>query len=104
MSWFCCVTGYSLLDVWTLVHLAFWIFMGSNLWALKKPLGLSLVWCMGVAYAWEIFEYFIAFRLWPDRWLDPESWWNSLLTDPLTCLIGVAGIYWLLNHRKRKDG
>ena len=55
----------------------------------------------GVAMLWEGFEYFYAFPLWPDKWLDPESWWNSLGSDPLTALVGVMLIYWLLDNRKR---
>lgn len=102
MSWFCCTTGADFLDVWTLAHLAFWIFVGSSLWGLKANKWIALGSCVAVAFLWEVFEYFIAFRCWPTHWLDPESWHNSLLSDPLTAVIGVLGMWWLLDHRSRR--
>jgi len=98
------VTGHSLLDVWTLAHLGFWIFVGSSLWALKVKKRTALIICMSVTIAWELFEYFVAFRLWPDRWQDPESWVNSLVSDPLTCVVGVLGMWYLLDRRRRRKG
>ena len=97
MKWLVGCTGYSFLDVWTLVHLAFWIFVGSSLWAFKVNRWWALLACMGAAYLWEVFEHFIAFRKWPDHWQAPESWWNSLISDPLTCFVGVIGIYYLID-------
>jgi len=90
-------TGYSFLDVWTLPHLGFWVFIGSSLWALGANRWWALLGCMVAAYGWEAFEHFIAFKRWPDRWKKPESWWNSLISDPLTTVTGVLGIYWLLD-------
>lgn len=89
-------TGYSFLDVWSVVHLAFWIFVGSCLWVTKVHYVVALLCCLGVAYSWEVFEYF-AQRKWTAVWLNPESWWNSWLSDPLTCVVGVLGIYLALN-------
>jgi len=36
LSWFYGHTGFSFIDVWALVHFAFWIFIGSCVWALEK--------------------------------------------------------------------
>lgn len=103
MNWFCCTTGYSFLDVWTLVHTAFWVFIGSCLWGLKINKWEAFSSCFVLSLLWEVFEYFVAFPKWPDHWLDPESWWNALLSDPLTCFVGVLTIWWLLDHRKRRQ-
>lgn len=97
MQWIFGKTGYSFIDVWSLAHLGFWVFVGSTFWALRASLTLALVCCMSAAFAWEIFEYF-AQRKWTHIWLTPESWWNSWVSDPLTCLVGVAGMYLLLNR------
>jgi hypothetical protein len=97
MKWLLGKTGYSFLDVWTLPHLGFWVFVGSTLWAFKANMWWSLLGCVVVAYGWELFEHFISYKRWPHRWKCPESWWNSLISDPLTCLIGVLGMYILLN-------
>lgn len=102
MDWFCCTTGADFLDAWTLAHLAFWIFVGSTLWGLKANKWVSLGCCVAVALVWELFEYFIAFKYWPTHWLDPESWYNSLISDPLTAVIGVLGMWYLLDHRPRR--
>lgn len=102
MDYVCCTTGYSAFDVWALVHSAFWVFVGSCLWALKIDKVKATIACLLVALAWEAFEGLVAFRLWPRLWLDPESWWNSWLSDPLTCLIGVISIYWILENRPRR--
>jgi hypothetical protein len=98
------VTGYTFLDVWTLPHLGFWCVIGSIIWALKGSKWLGVEICFLLALLWETFEYFIAFPLWPNHWLDPESWINSLISDPLTCIIGYLGIWWLLEHRIRRNG
>ena len=103
MKWLLPYTGYSFFDVWAIVHLSFWIFIGSNLWAFR--LKINKWWALGVsvvvAYAWEVFEHFMAPKH-PDIWLDPESWWNAFLSDPLMCIVGILGICWLLEHRPRK--
>jgi len=100
MSWLALTTGYSFLDAWSIVHLAFWIFVGSTLWALKVDWKPALICSLAVAFAWELFEHIMA-PLHPEVWRDPESWWNAWLSDPLMCVVGVLGIWWLLDHRKR---
>jgi hypothetical protein len=96
----CCLTGYSFFDVWSLVHLAFWIFAGSTLWALHVNRWLALSSGLIAALMWEVLEHFMA-PLHPEIWKDPESWWNAWLSDPLMCVVGVLGIYMFLNLRPR---
>lgn len=92
MLWLYGKTGYSFIDVWTSVHVAFWIFAGSCLWAVKVNRVLAFLCCLSAAFSWEIFEAF-AQREWTDVWLNQESWWNSWVSDPLTCVVGVLAIY-----------
>jgi hypothetical protein len=95
------VTGVTFIDVWTLPHLGFWVVVGSTCWAFK----LEKYWSFGIslvaAFAWEGFEK-VAETRWPERWQDPESFINSAISDPLTCVIGFWGIWWLLNRRRRR--
>ena len=108
MGWLYFYTGYSFVDVWTLVHLSFWIFFGSSVWGLTNKHS-NIPWfrtavcggCVLLSLLWEVVEGPLA-RANPTVWLDPESWWNSWLSDPLTCIIGVLGVWYLLDHRKRK--
>jgi hypothetical protein len=102
MEVICCVTGYSFFDVWFLAHLGIWIFVASTLWNFKANKWISLAICLGIALSWEFFEYFYAYPLWPQHWKDPESWWNSLLSDPLTCIVAILGVWYLWDHRKRR--
>lgn len=97
---FCCLTGYSFFDVWSIVHLAFWIFVGSTLWALHVNRWWALASSLIAALMWEVFEHFMV-PLHPEIWKDPESWRNAWLSDPLMCVVGVLGIWWLLERRKR---
>lgn len=98
------VTGVTFFDVWTLAHLGFWVVVGSSVWAFKVNKWLALFCCMLLAVAWELFEHFIAYPLWPNRWQDPESWVNSWISDLLMCFIAVLGIWYLLDHRRRRKG
>jgi hypothetical protein len=95
------ITGITFLDVWTLPHLGFWIMTGSTIWALRVNKWWGFISCMTIAMAWELFEK-VAEHRWPERWQDPESWINSWISDPLTCVVGYFGIWWLLDHRKRR--
>jgi hypothetical protein len=97
VSWFIGRTGVSFLDVWTVPHLGFWVFIGSTLWALRVSQVVAVLACVGVAFAWEVFER-VAEKAWPKLWLSPESWWNAWLSDPLTAVIGVLGMYLMLNR------
>jgi hypothetical protein len=97
----CCYTGYSFLDAWTLAHFCFWVFMGSTVWAFKVPYKIAMPACLAASLVWEVFEHFMA-PAYPNVWKDPESFWNAWISDPLTCIIGVSLIWWLLNTRKRR--
>lgn len=97
MQWLIGKTGYSLIDVWSLAHLGFWIFVGSTLWAVRVNRVFAVLCCLSVAVSWEIFERF-AEKLWPKIWLSPESWWNAWASDILTCFVGVLGMYLMLDR------
>jgi hypothetical protein len=101
MNWLLGKTGYSLIDVWSLVHFCFWVFVGSCFWARRAQVLVSLGICLGVAVGWEVFERF-AEKKWPDTWLNPESWWNSWVSDLSTVLLGVLMIWTLLNRFGKK--
>lgn len=100
MNWLIGVTGYSFFDWWTLVHFCFWTVIGSCLWALKIDRPLSMLGCITVALMWEIAEIPLA-EAYPDKWLDPESWWNSWISDPLTCIVALTLIWTCLDNRRR---
>ena len=98
VTWFWPVrTGQTFIDVWTIFHLAFWVFMGSTLWAVKMPLPNALLGGVAAAYCWELFERYAEQR-WPTIWLNPESWLNSYVSDPLTCVVGVAFAFYALEN------
>jgi len=90
-------TGYAFFDVWAIVHFCFWVFAGSCLWGFKASRPLMLAGCMVVALLWEVFEKY-AEKKWPQMWLNPESWWNSWVSDPLMCILGVLFIWYALDN------
>lgn len=105
MNWLIGVTGRSFIDVWTIPHLAFWTFIGSCIWpfAKDKDFGFRLIalsLCLFWALMWEVFEKY-AEGHWPSLWLNPESWFNSWVSDPLTTVVGVMGMMWLLDRWAR---
>lgn len=95
-QWLVGVTGTSMFDVWTIVHTCFWVFIGSCLWSLGVDRAAATVACVAVAYAWEAFER-LAEELWPHLWLTPESWLNSYVSDPITCVVGLLFIWHALD-------
>lgn len=90
-------TGRTFFDVWSIVHFAFWFTVGSFLWSTKGNRTHMMLICMGIAFAWEVFERF-AEKKWPAIWLTPESWWNSWLSDPLMCVLGLLFVWYALDH------
>jgi hypothetical protein len=100
MGWFYPIrTGQTFFDVWSIFHLAFWVFMGSNFWAAQKfierPRAMLVGLCL--AYGWELFERYAEHK-WPDVWLTPESHLNSYVSDPLTCVLGMLFAWYALDH------
>lgn len=100
MDWFVGRTGYSLFDVWSIVHFCFWVVIGSGLWALKWRGGDYILGCLTVALAWEAFERYAEDR-WPEFWLNPESWWNAWVSDVAMCPLGIWFITYALDHWRR---
>lgn len=86
-------TGISFIDYWTFAHLTFWFFVASTLAALKVPRIDAALVCGILALLWECFER-IAEQTWPQIWQSPESWYNSWISDPLTCVVGLALAWW----------
>jgi hypothetical protein len=126
LDWLIGHTGFSFLDRWAVVHLCFWVFTGSVVWGLIRkhrwPWGrvLVLAGCLALAYGWEGLEAYLAPRH-TTMWLDwftyqgstflavcpqyaegchYESWWNSYISDPLTCIAGVLGVWTMLDWGK----
>ena len=98
MSWLWPIrTGRTFFDVWSLVHFAFWFVVGSVPWSTKMSRPLALGLCLGGAYAWEVFERY-AEKRWPNLWLNPESWQNAWISDPLMCMLGVLSVWYALDH------
>lgn len=96
-SWLVGRAGYAFFDVWSIVHFCFWVYVGSGVWSLHKSRPLMMGLCLVGAFAWEVFERY-AEKKWPNLWLNPESWWNSWLSDPLMCVLGVLFIWYALDH------
>jgi len=93
-------TGKTFFDVWCIFHLAFWLFVGSVLWARRTSRPFALGWCLAFAYAWEASERFFE-RWWPQTWLNPESFINSVASDPLMCVLGLLGAWYALDHWRK---
>jgi hypothetical protein len=91
------VTGKTFFDGPSVFHLSFWIFMGSCFAYAKIPMKRAMAAMFIIAYAWEVFERF-AEKKWPTVWLNPESWLNSYVSDPLTGVVGLLVAYYLVRH------
>jgi len=90
-------TGYAFLDVWSIAHFAFWVYVGSATWSFKFSRPVSMGICLFFAFAWEVFERF-AEKKWPYMWRSPESWWNAWLSDPLMCVLGLLFMWYALDN------
>lgn len=96
MEWFWPIrTGQTFLDGPAVVHLAFWVFLGSCFFYAKMRLWKAMLPTAVLAFTWELFERF-AEKKWPTVWLHPEGWLNSYVSDPLMGVVGVACVYALL--------
>lgn len=92
------ITGKTLFDTSSLIHFAFWIFLGSGFAYAKMPMRKGMLVMAVIAFGWEIFERF-AEKKWPQFWLHPESWLNAWVSDPLMGVLGVLTAYWLVSKQ-----
>jgi hypothetical protein len=92
------VTGKSFFDTSTVIHLAFWVFLGSCFAYAKAPLYRAMLGSFALAALWEVFER-IAEKKWPHMWLHPEGWLNAWVSDPLMAFVGVWLAYWLVSKQ-----
>lgn len=90
-------TGRTFLDVWTIVHVCFWVYFGSLTWSFQLNRWFSMGLCLALAFAWEVFERIMEPKK-PEIWLTPESWLNAWVSDPLTCVVGVLFIWYALDN------
>ena len=100
------VTGLTFFDIWTVVHLAFWVATSSYLWSFRDKIKKlwAFVICFSFSFIWEVIER-IAETYWADRWTSPESWVNSWISDPLMCVISFFTMWALMDkYGERKNG
>ena len=89
-------TGKTFFDVWSIAHLAYWLFVGSVLWSCRADRSFAFSTCLVLASTWELFERF-AERRWPGTWMNPESPLNTF-SDVVMVAVGVLGIWYALDH------
>ena len=93
-------TGRTFLDVWSVVHFAFWLIVGADIRALTSTQTARIVGfevCVVLAYAWEVFERLV---LEPRGFVaHPESLVNRWLSDPLMCVLGVGAGMWMISKQ-----
>jgi hypothetical protein len=90
-------TGKTFIDVWSLIHLAFW-FTASGIMRARGVRGW-LLWtvAIGGAYAWEVIE---KFYFEPHGWVRfPESALNRWLSDPLMAVLATLLAWYLLKGK-----
>ena len=96
------VKGKKMVDYWTIIHWAFFAFLGSSVAAWKEPpLWVHLTYTICISYAWEIAEHFLQ-RTYTDAWSNRiEPWSNAWIGDPISNLLGVAfGWFVVAYYRK----
>jgi hypothetical protein len=92
-------TGRSFFDVWTIVHVAFWLVFGANARAMGASRWLSLLIMFVGAAVWEVAERF-GEKTWPNVWLHREVWYNSWISDIFFAgVIGVLIGWWLVDNQ-----
>lgn len=88
-----------MIDLWTIVHFATWIFIGSTIEALWPcPWWVHLSYGIAASAVWEAIEYPLQ-RKYPAKWSNRiESHWNAFLIDPVSnlfgLLVGVLVVYY----------
>lgn len=93
-------TGRSLLDIWSVVHFCFWVFIGSSIHPFvgpKFPGWMALGICVVLSFVWEIVERFPESTQ-KSLWMHPESWVNAFISDPAMCVLGVVFIFYAMDH------
>ena len=92
------VTGRTFADTSTVIHLCFWVFLGSCFAYAKAPIHRAMLGSLFLAVLWECFER-VAEKKWPAYWQHPEGWLNAWVSDPLTAFVGVWIAYWLVSKQ-----
>jgi len=92
------VTGKTFFDTSSIIHFAFWIFLGSCFAYGRWPVRRAMIWMAVIAFGWEVFERY-AEKRWPQAWLHPESWYNAWISDPIMGVLGVLAAYWLVRQQ-----
>ena len=90
-----------IIDLWSIVHLAFFMVLGSTVEALSPThWWVHAIYGIGLSYGWETCEFFLQ-RKFPDKWSNRiEHALNSWLTDPLFNLAGLAfGVFVVRYYR-----
>lgn len=95
MRWFG-KRGIAFFDVWTVIHLAFWLVVG----AVFVMVGAAHAWwiwplVIGGAYVWEIFETLLEHFV-PERVLTFEGKMNRWVSDPLMAIVGTGAAILML--------
>jgi hypothetical protein len=93
--------GKAFFDVWTLAHLGFWIFVASTAWGLGMRLRWAFPAAMLGAFGWEVLERYLEAAK-PEMFQNPEVWYNSWLSDPLTTVVAVLGWWVMLGGDRKK--
>lgn len=81
----------SLIDRWSIVHLAFWLVVGADLNLFNIPTAWHWpIVAVGIV-AWELVETWLE----KNNWIDgSEDWINRWISDPLVGAVGAAlGMY-----------
>jgi len=84
-------TGRTFFDIWTIEHIAWWIFFSANLEVLwwKGRTWIGILFWLGLSISWEAIEriYFEPHGLVKH----PEVWFNSWVSD-----IFIANLFGLI--------
>lgn len=91
-------TGRTFFDLWSIEHVAWWIFFASNLDALwwKGRNWMAITFFLVVAIGWEVFEcYYLEPRA---VYADTEVWFNRWVSDLVMDTIGFMIGLWIARN------